>query len=169
MSTEVEFNDDREDQSLDQLDAHQQDFDWGVVFAAFGEPELELGELQRRDYAALGHAVRSIFRWLLKVGYDKPCGEHILARRLLGLAWVVDPSLIEDSPSLSAMSRHLDCDKMAISIHTSAARRKFGIRNRAAQHAWNFGKKRLPKPTPQATVEKASFRRPARKSKPKRR
>src|SRR5439155_11679132 len=60
-------------------------------------------------------------------------------RRVLALAWTIDPSLIEESPSLAAIAKAIGCTRAALSVHSAQAHRHFGIRRSRGQcHAWNF-------------------------------
>ncbi|PYJ63534.1 MAG: hypothetical protein DME24_01105 [Verrucomicrobia bacterium] len=61
-----------------------------------------------------------------------------MGRRLLALAWTVDPSLIEESPSLAQIAKAIGCTRATLSVHSAQARRQFGIRNRLSCHGWNY-------------------------------
>lgn len=64
--------------------------------------------------------------------------QRAVATRLLGLAWTIDPSLIDGSPSLSKLATKIGCHKVVLSVHSAEAHRDFGIQNRAQSHGWNF-------------------------------
>lgn len=130
-----EFHEDFVSEHQDALDGQTADFDWNELYRALNEGQAEISE---HDYAAMGHAVRVLLQWVLKVSPSKPCSERMIARRLIGLAWTIDPGLIEGSPSVSQIARELECHKVVLSIHTASARRHFGINNRAQSHGWNF-------------------------------
>lgn len=131
----TEFHEDFRSEHADPLDTQECDFDWTSLYASLGEDQAEVSE---HDYKAMSHAVRVLFAWILKVDPQKPCSERTIARRLIGLAWTIDPSLIDGSPSLTAIAKTLSCHKVVLSIHSAQAHRHFGIRNRAQSHGWNF-------------------------------
>lgn len=98
----------------------------------------------------MSQAVRSMLVWLLEVNDEaKPPGARTIARRLIGLAWTLDPSLLEGK-SITAIAKELGCHKVVLSIHSAAAHRQFRIRNRGQSHGWNF------KPTLVAPIETES-------------
>jgi hypothetical protein len=120
---------------LDPLDGREGEFDWGAIERAMGE---ECPDLSERDYASMGIALRRVLRWLVSVGRaDQRRVAELIGRRTLGLAWVVDPSLIEGSPSLSTLAKQLGTSKAVMSLSSSKASKVFGVSNRAQSHAWN--------------------------------
>src|SRR5262245_23619970 len=64
------------------------DFDWDGLFRSMGEPVVEL---EQKDYAAMGVALRAILDWVLKVDMAKPSAATFIGRRVIALAWVLDP------------------------------------------------------------------------------
>ncbi len=54
----------------------------------------------------MDRAIGVIFRFLCR-GEIAPGFDRVVGRKFLALAWVIDPSLFEDSPSLAKMARKL--------------------------------------------------------------
>lgn len=132
------FNEDRESDQASALDARSQDFPWKEVYAAFGEDELQ--ELGLDDAERLSVAFNK-FLHCVADGYNqsgvvKPI-ENI-GRRAVAFLWIINPGLIAGSPSLSKIARDINCHKVAMSQHVVSIRRKFGLKNRATAHGWNF-------------------------------
>lgn len=144
MSAPQAFDEGFLSEHADPLDAREQGFDWDALFMAFGEAVdgLEPTEVERLSYA-----LHEVLSWLVAPYADKKVVRtpdrvdtrlKIIANRVLALAWLVSPGLVAGSPSLTEMSRQLACDKMELSKHVARARRKWGLRNRASDHAANF-------------------------------
>lgn len=127
MSGKPEFIEDFQSTHIDPLAPTCQEFDWESVFAGDAEP----AESSERDYKALSQAMRAVFRWILSVGYDKPGAEHIIARRTMTLAWMVDPGHIDESPSLTETVKRLRCEKLAMNLRAVAARREWNRKDAA--------------------------------------
>jgi hypothetical protein len=145
-------------------------FDWEGLFHSIGEdgPDMEAA-FRLEVMAVAAKAMRELLRWQVEP-YSSPLGGKgrkgmlgTIARRVLALAWALDPTIMQGAPSLRRMAKYLKCDMMAIGKHSSSARRKFWTRNRSASHAWNFGQKRIPKPLPKTVIAKASFTKPKRR------
>lgn len=120
---------------LDPLDGRVGEFDWEAIEHALGE---QCPDLTERDYAAMGIALRRVLQWMVTVGRCEPKKmAEIIGRRTLALAWVMDPSIIEGSPSLSSLAKRIGTSKAVLSLSSSKASKVFGISNRAQAHAWN--------------------------------
>ena len=120
---------------LDPLDGRMGEFDWDAIERALGE---QCPDLTERDYAAMGIALRRVLQWMVTVGRCEPKKmAEIIGRRTLALAWVMDPSIIDGSPSLSALASRIGTSKAVLSLSSSKASKVFGISNRAQSHAWN--------------------------------
>ena len=116
----TDFHEDFHSERTDVLDGQIGEFDWESLYHSLGETQAEVAP---HDYAAMGHAVRVLLQWILKVSPAKPCSERAIARRVIGLAWTIDPGLIEGSPSLSHIAKELGCNKVVLSIHSASAHR----------------------------------------------
>jgi hypothetical protein len=130
-----EFHEDFQNPHNDPLDSQQADFDWDAVCERLGE------ELNREDKEKLALALRRIFQWVLDFEYDIKASplmpDTLIGRRLVALAWVVNPDLFPGSPSLRRLSRHLGITAPIMAELTGEVCREFGIQNRAQDHAWN--------------------------------
>lgn len=132
---------------VDPLDAKEQDFDWDAVFAAVDGIKKPLDDEQGEKL----HAGMRAFLSALVEPYSKAHGdkverlEHIqaiLGRRVIAFVWAVNPALIAGAPSLSAIAKQFGVkSRDSMSMHAADARRRWGLRNRASDHAWNFKEK----------------------------
>jgi hypothetical protein len=139
---------------LDPLDGRVGEFDWDAIESALGE---QCPDLTERDYAAMGIALRRVLQWMVTVGRCEPKKmAEIIGRRTLALAWVMDPSILEGSPSLSSLAKRIGTSKAVLSLSSSKASKVFGISNRAQSHAWN--RKRGPTTKAKATLPKGKSR-----------
>jgi hypothetical protein len=130
------FHDDYQSEKLDPLDGHGAvEFDWQQVSTLLDEAEPNEVE---RDYDALAIALKRILLWLIKGDLRQPHCELVIARRVIALAWSIDPAYFKATPSLSQVARHLGMSVQKLSRYTADVRRQFGIRNRLQAHAWNF-------------------------------
>lgn len=129
------FHEDFLSEHSDPLDARTADFDWEEIFRRCDGVRDQLGDERFAELAAGFVALVShiIGDTPIQRGADKRIG-----RRFLAFAWVINPSLIEGSPSLSSIARALGVHKVTLSVHSAQAARDFGIRNRAQSHGWNF-------------------------------
>jgi hypothetical protein len=130
---------------LDPLDGKVCEFDWDGLSRALGEP----GALAEDDIERLGQALRSILVWVLagEGGRLNP-DDRRAGRRVIALAWVIDPSIIEGSPSLSSLAKQIGTNKAVLSLSSSKVSKVFGISNRAQSHAWNRKPRRGSTPSP---------------------
>ena len=147
------FIEDYANPDVDPLANQAADFPWGDVYQRLGEAESRLDE---RDRSELHSALRAILRFIVDgVGKGRD-SDRVAGRRVLALVWAVDQSLIDNSPSLTALGKLFQCHKVVMSIHSASARRSFpGIGNRGCSHAWNFNGSNTatttkPKDTPNA-------------------
>src|SRR5262245_26739567 len=69
-------------------DAGCYDFDWETLFADLGENEASV---EPEDYQRMGQALGVIFDWLLAVDLNKKSAARLVGKRVLALAWVMDP------------------------------------------------------------------------------
>ncbi len=124
----------REECRPEQLDS----LDWQLLSALLHEPDGE--EASREQCEELARALREILLWILRVDWRQSgCGRRV-GLRVCALAWLVSPSYFPDAPSLTTLAKRLGMTSGGFSQYTSAARARFGIRNRACCHAWNFRK-----------------------------
>jgi hypothetical protein len=119
---------------LDALDARVADFDWDGLSRALGEP----GEISDHDLERLGQALRAVLSWILiGAGGRMNADDRRAGRRVLALAWVLDPSMIEGTPSLAKIARDCGVTRACMSLASSDATRRFGLVNRGQAHGWN--------------------------------
>lgn len=105
------------------------EFDWELLRRALGEAREELGEVQ---FAVLADIMGELLRWIVKG--DKL---HIIGRRAVALGWVVNPDIFK-GVSAASLAKRVGCHKAMLSEDAAEASRKYGVRNRAQQHGWNF-------------------------------
>jgi len=106
------------------------DFDWDEVFR-------EMGELSSEDKASVAIVIRKIFLWVTAVKLNRRNTQKMVGRRFIALAWVLDPSLFEDSPSLESLGKKIGCKKMW--MLSGQVTKDIGIHNHGQDHAWNRG------------------------------
>lgn len=128
-----DFHEDFQSERADPLDAQSMEFDFDAL-----DVGIERADLSDSEHYRLGVAIRAVVEWLIGTNRIKPRSDKLIGRRAIALAWALNPALIEDSPSLSEIARRLKCNKVALSLHSADAHRKFGIRNRGQSHGWNF-------------------------------
>jgi hypothetical protein len=105
------------------------EFDWEALRVLLKEKREELGPT---DFQLLGQCLGEILRW--NVRGDKL---HIVGRRTVALAWVVNPDIFL-GVSAAKLARRVGCHKAMLSEDAAEFSRHFNIRNRAQQHGWNF-------------------------------
>lgn len=130
-----EFFEDYVSKDADTIDAQLIDFDWDDLAARLGETKEEL---PGRDYESLLVAFRRLFDWLLATDLQRPGCERFIGRRVIALAWAMNPGIFEGSPSLTKLAEQIGVHKATLSNYTSDASRTFGVRNRAQAHGWNW-------------------------------
>jgi hypothetical protein len=130
-----EFHEDFQNPHADALESTQADFDWDAISEHLGE------ELSKNDGERLAFALRRIFQWLLKIDYNIELSpltpDTLIGRRLVALAWVTNPDLFPDGPSLRQLGRRIGVAAPILAELTGEVCREFGIHNRAQDHAWN--------------------------------
>ena len=125
----IENTDYPEAHLTDQNEGTATQFNWSELYTTFNESTHELAE---HDFEGLVVALRRILQWLVEPGVKKMKHRKMLVRRVAALAWVIDPSLLDGSPSLRQLAKHMhDKQPMSLSEHTAAASRTFGLRNRS--------------------------------------
>ena len=119
----------------DPLDAKHVDFDFDEIDRRL----LGLSEtLTESDLQKAATALIELLRWCL-VNEDGSLRTQRLAhRRAIALLWCIRPDAFEGTPSLTRLAKRMRLDKVSLSLHSAAAHRKFGIRNRAQSHGSNF-------------------------------
>lgn len=134
----------------------------------YAEVEKRLGELPEDDPAVYGsermaHALRIILSWITRRGMFARRGvksggrwARAVGRRTIALAWVVDPSTFEGTPSLSALEAQGEMPSKALSRYAAEATATFGIRNRIQKHGWN----RKPRPAESLPGEHRALKKP---------
>ena len=125
-----------EDHSLepDPIETETVEFDWQSLYLALGEPTTDGSE---QYYAALGTALGEIVQFLIEGEPASRKYKEEVARRTISLAWVLRPGLFDGNPSLTKLAKALGLNAPAMSAHTVAVFRKFGIVNSAQSHGWN--------------------------------
>ncbi len=121
----------------DQMPPHS-DFPFESIFSAESDSEVvgALKDLDQPGLAKLNEAMRQILLWVLatpiRKGFDKQVG-----RRMIALAWAVDPSIIEGSPSMRQLAKQMGLIGAVLSKSTSKATKRFGLSNRSQKaHDW---------------------------------
>jgi hypothetical protein len=135
-----DFNEEYVSEHQDELDGKKLDFDYDAVDLALG---FVNETVEDRDLPAMAAAVKMLLAMIVEGRYNprhhhRSAWVNRISRRALMLAWVLDPSLIEGSPSLSEVARDLKCHKVTLSVHSAEFRRRLGIHNRAQSHGWSF-------------------------------
>lgn len=130
-----QFHEDYLSPEQDTLDGKSAEFDWDALYKLFGESQQELSA---HDYDSLSFALKRILEWVLSIDLERPGFESIMARRVLALAWTMNPAYFEDSPSLSRIAERIGTHKASLSSYAASASRTFGVRNRGQVHGWNF-------------------------------
>ena len=130
-----EFHEDYLNPNSNPLETSAADFDWETVCEHLGEG------LAQEDREKLAMGLRRIFQWVLNVEYSIKISpltpDTLIGRRLIALAWVTNPDLFPDGPSLHRLSRRLGVTAPILAELTGEVCREFGIKNRAQDHAWN--------------------------------
>jgi hypothetical protein len=135
MSQKPTFHDDYRNPQQDPLNNQTTDFDWDRLYELLGEAEQEVEE---RDYDKLTFAIRRLLEFMLADDLRHPKAERNIVRRVVALAWTLNPGYFEGSPSLTEVAHMMGLNKVTLSEHTAEVRRVFGVRNRAQSHGWNF-------------------------------
>lgn len=100
------------------------EFDWEELARLLGErPEVKESDL---EVAAVALGV--LIRWVVSAQTHHSL--DTLGRRVVALAWVVDPSIF-DGDSAAAVGRRFGVCRQMISCEAAAFSRTFGLRNRA--------------------------------------
>lgn len=130
-----EFHDDYINPEGSPLEPQIADFDWTSLYYALGEPTEERNG---QDYSALGMALHELMKFVVQGEVTEGRRyEREVARRVISLAWVVSPSLFDDNPSLTKLSRALRLNTPEMSSHTAAVSKRFQLVNGAQAHGWN--------------------------------
>lgn len=110
------------------------EFDWELLRRELGEAREEMGAT---DYALLAQVLGELLRWVVKGNKL-----HIIGRRAVALAWVVNPDIFEGK-SAAAIARRVGVHREMLSEDSAEVSRRFGVRNRAQKHGWNWKKKKI--------------------------
>lgn len=103
-------------------------FDWEALERALGEDEI--GPV---EYEQLVFALRKLLRWVTAENHGKAGRkglEKLIAARLIGLCWALDPDLFEGRPSLRQLARRYRLDRCSIRQQSAKASAVFGLKNR---------------------------------------
>jgi hypothetical protein len=112
-------------------------FPYDEVAAALGE-DVDMTRDEVREQVAT--ALAGMLRFCLNTDLTNKKAEQIIGRRLVALAWVVNPGLFDGSPSLIKLSKRMGMQSIyKLAVLTGEASRHFKIQNRAQAHAWNRG------------------------------
>ena len=118
-------------------------FDWAALERAMGEDEL--GPV---EYEQLVFALRRILQWVTAENLGKAGRkglEKLIAARLVGLCWAIDPELFEERPSLRELGLRYKIDRCSIRQQSAKASAVFGLKNREQVKARRTHPKRKPK------------------------
>ena len=119
--------------NADPVDSVAQDFDWRLLYARLNE--------EASDAHVDPRIVETVRRLLQMLVADK--GRRIqpntVGLRIIALAWVLNPGYFQDSPSLRRLARRCGVTPAKLAHLTGRFSRFLGWRNRAQQHAWNWG------------------------------
>jgi hypothetical protein len=126
------FIEDWTSEDVDPLSRGTEDFDLEAVERALGEAQAIAG----RDYDALVTALNHLVGFLVR-GATNERGDTKAGRRVLALAWVINPSLF-GGISLTALAKKVGLSTKNLSVFAAEVSRTFGIRNRGQAHAWNY-------------------------------
>lgn len=109
------------------------EFPWHEVEEALGEVGAIAESEEAREQAA--RAVHALLGWLVR-GQRQPTArlDAIIGRRALAMAWSIDPSLLDASPSLARLADDLGITRAGMSWHAAEFSRTFRIHNRAQPH-----------------------------------
>jgi hypothetical protein len=91
------------------------------------------------DMERLATALGRLLGWMAgqNKGQDLRDYDRHVGRRAIALIWVVNPALFEGSPSLAHLAKGLGITRAALSGHSAAFSRAFGLRNRSqVAHGW---------------------------------
>lgn len=109
------------------------------------EPDFEPSVLADEPEAVtvtpeLVRAFSSVLKFCVSIKANQSLSDALIGRRLIALTWVVNPALIEGSPSLRELSKRMGFKSSSgMAAITGEATRHFGVKNRAQAHAWNRG------------------------------
>lgn len=116
------------------LELQSADFDWPSLYEVLGEAQSELPE---RDYDALGKALHELIKWLTRGQIEEARYETVIGRRVIGLAWVMNPGFFDGNPSLTKLAKALGMKAPDLCEHTTSVTKAFGLMNKAQAHGWN--------------------------------
>lgn len=115
------------EQSLSQL-SQISDFDWEELERRLGEVKTESG---MEDLKPIGKAIHKLLAWVVSGQLRQgDAGARRVARRMIALAWVIDPELFGTQTSLADLARHLGIHKMLLSNHASEFSARFHVHNK---------------------------------------
>jgi hypothetical protein len=115
------FDEARRSPLADPLDAITVEF----PYAELEGEKLDADEAERRNARAIIF-MREVLRWV-----TEPYSARAIFVRTVALAWVVNPSVWEDTPSLTELARRYRVPQPTLVKGVLKAARHFGIRNRA--------------------------------------
>jgi len=95
------------------------DFDYSAL-------EGEAPEQAGRNYEAVALAVRRVIMWLL-AGQEQSPDVHLIGKRTLALAFSLDRSLFNGSPSSRRLAKVACVSKSELGRQIVAARNEFGL------------------------------------------
>jgi hypothetical protein len=104
------------------------DFPWDELYQCFGESEEP-----ERNYDQFIAAMNVLFDWMLQGGLKKG-GDAFSGRRLIALAWVINPNRF-NGRSVASIARDIGISAPLLQKLTGEVSRTFGVRNRGQQHS----------------------------------
>jgi hypothetical protein len=135
-----QFHEDYQNEHADPLDCREADFNWNELYERFGEAENDSPLTPEQKMTI---ALRRICDWVLNINYNiegqQIMPDTLIGRRFIAFAWVMNPELFADSPSLAKLCRKIGVTIPTLARLTGEVSREFGIQNRAQAHAWNRG------------------------------
>ena len=127
------FVEDFDSEHQDPLDAKHVDFDYDEIDRRLLSLSLTESDLQKAATAMI-----ELLRWCLVDEDGSLLKQRIAHRRAVSLLWCIRPDAFANTPSLATLAKRMRLDRVLLSIQSAAARRKFGLRNRAHSHGSNF-------------------------------
>lgn len=129
------FVEDLDSEHQDPLDAKHSDFDFAEIDRRLqGLPDAPT----ESDLQTAATALLELLRWCVVKDDGSLLGQKLTYRRAVAVLWCIRPDAFSETPSLARLAKRMRVNKVSLSVHSAAAHRKFGIRNRAQSHAANF-------------------------------
>src|SRR5437879_4548850 len=112
-----------------------QDFDWEGLYETLGEFEAKA---DREESKLLNDTLKRIMDWVFTTPTKPKRPAEMFGKRLVALAWVIDPERFGKDASLTHVGRSIGVHKAVMSELTAEFSKRFGVRNKHQQHGWNY-------------------------------